>query len=132
MNITRSAQIGIATAAALIIGLLLVVIHEQPSAEVVPMVSTPVETSSTYLVETTTTVTQLTQIPSEFSRESRRIAVTTPSTTTSEVPPPLTPEQEAKIQAGLEESDPDSFEHMPHDYDLPSETTIEFVETQTP
>jgi hypothetical protein len=90
---------------------------------VVPNSGQAVDTSSTstYLVATTpTVVTRPSSTHRDYSGVSRHISEAA-TTTTSEVPAPLTPEQEAKIPGPETDANPDADEHMSSgtDYDLP-------------
>jgi hypothetical protein len=77
--------------------------------------------TSTYLVATTSTVvTRPSSTHRDFSGVSRHISEAA-TTSTSEVPAPFTPEQEAKIPGPETDANPDADEHMSSgtDYDLP-------------
>jgi len=98
-----------------------VVLTSNPDSRTPAAVLEPAEASSTYLVATTTSQapTEATKPANSPAKPVKRVVATT---TTSEVPPPLTPEQERSIPDPGEEGDIEFNEHMPNDYDLPHET----------
>ncbi len=109
-----------------------------PVVQAVPEPSASTELS--YPTSTPSTAVELVSKKSsasrDFSEAPRHTSEAATSTTTAELPAPLTAEQEATIQAGLDESDrasEDAREHMTGtDYDLPYATTTTIADTESP
>lgn len=89
------------------------VVHTQPSHSKTDVHSSApaVEENSTSTLLVTTTIK-----PVASTIPAKPVKRAVQSTTTSEVPLPLTPEQEAHIPDAGHETDPDFNEHMPADY----------------